>query len=110
MLSSLFFSKSNSIIFVVSCYLYLNRWNEALEIDGNDVGLLDMKAQSLIHLHEWIPAIQACQQAIKVQVCWDRLNTGREGTLGCLLYQSLKFYNNVFLFVGLTTLGTFIEC
>ena len=26
----------------------------------------------------------------------------REGTMGCLL----KFYNNVFLFVGLTTLGT----
>lgn len=46
------------------------RWNDALEIDGNDVGLLDMKAQSLIHLHEWIPAIQSCQQAIKVKRNW----------------------------------------
>ena len=33
----------------------------------------------------------------------------REGTLGCLLHFSPKFYNNVFLFVSLTTLGAFIE-
>ena len=32
--------------------------------------------------------------------------TGREGPLGHLIQCSLKFYNNVF--VGLTTLGTFI--
>ena len=34
---------------------------------------------------------------------------GREGTIGCLFHQSPKFYNNVFLFVDLTTLGIFIE-
>ena len=34
--------------------------------------------------------------------------TGIEGTLGCLLHKSQKFYINVFLFVGFTTLGTFI--
>ena len=32
----------------------------------------------------------------------------RKGTIGCLLHQSPKFYNNVFLFVGLTTLGILI--
>ena len=32
----------------------------------------------------------------------------REGTWGCLHWYP-KFYNNVFLFVGLTTLGTFID-
>ena len=26
--------------------------------------------------------------------------------MGCLIHKSLKFYNNVFNFVGLTTLGT----
>ena len=35
-------------------------------------------------------------------------NSGREGTLGCLLHQSKKFYDNVFLFVSLKTFGTFI--
>ena len=29
--------------------------------------------------------------------------------MGCLLHKSTKFYNNVFLFVGLTTLATFTE-
>ena len=32
-----------------------------------------------------------------------------EGTLCCLLRLSPKFHNNVFFFVDLTTLGTFIE-
>ena len=36
-------------------------------------------------------------------------SVGRERTLGCLLHYFLKSYINVFLFVGLTTLGTFIE-
>ena len=35
---------------------------------------------------------------------------GRKGTLGCLLHcRSQKFYYKVFLFVGLTTLWTFIQ-
>ena len=32
-----------------------------------------------------------------------------EGTIGCIFPNSSKFYNNVFLFAGLITLGTFIE-
>ena len=32
---------------------------------------------------------------------------GREGALGCLLHKSPKFYSNVFVFVDLTTFGTF---
>ena len=32
----------------------------------------------------------------------------QEETLGCLLHWPPKFYKNVFLFVGLTTLGKFI--
>ena len=35
--------------------------------------------------------------------------SGREGTIGCLLHKSPKFYNIVFLFVGLRTLETFIK-
>ena len=35
----------------------------------------------------------------------EQLHSGRKGILGCLLYQSLKFHYNVFLFVGSTTLG-----
>ena len=34
-------------------------------------------------------------------------NPGREGTSGCLLHLSPKFYYVVFLFFVLTTLGTF---
>ena len=34
---------------------------------------------------------------------------GREGTLGYLLHQSPKFYINVFMFVGLTFLGTLVN-
>ena len=33
----------------------------------------------------------------------------RERTLGFLIHYSQTFYNNVFLFLGLITLGTFIE-
>ena len=46
-----------------------------------------------------------CVQGSSTYIIYSR----REGTLGCLLHQSPTFYNNVFLFVGLTTLGTFIE-
>ena len=34
---------------------------------------------------------------------------GKEGTIGCLLHQSPKIYNNVFVFVDLTTLGTLVN-
>ena len=33
----------------------------------------------------------------------------REGTMECLIHRSPNYCNNVFLFVGLTTLGTFDE-
>ena len=33
----------------------------------------------------------------------------REGTMGCLLHWSPRFYSNVFLLVGLTTLGTSVN-
>ena len=33
----------------------------------------------------------------------------REGTLGCLLHLYPEFHNNVFLFVGLTILGTLVN-
>ena len=39
----------------------------------------------------------------------DTFTPEREGTLGCLLHQSPKFYINIFLFVGLTTLGTIMN-
>ena len=38
-----------------------------------------------------------------------KVNVEREGILGCLLHYFPKIYNNVFLFIDLTTLGTFIE-
>ena len=34
---------------------------------------------------------------------------GREGEIDYLFHYSLKFYNNVSIFVGLTTLGKFVE-
>ena len=39
----------------------------------------------------------------------DALQGAREGVLGCLLHYFPKFYNNAFLFLGLTTLGNIIE-
>ena len=33
----------------------------------------------------------------------------REGTMGCLSLKSPKFYKTVFLFVGLSTLGTLMN-
>ena len=35
--------------------------------------------------------------------------TERKGTMSCLVHLFTKFYNSVFLFVGLTTFGTFTE-
>lgn len=48
----------------------ISRWNEVLLEESSDVGLLDMKAQSLIQLHEWIPAIESCEIAIKSKKNW----------------------------------------
>ena len=38
-----------------------------------------------------------------------KVKAKREGTMGCLLHQSPKFYNNVFLFISFTTLGTLVN-
>ena len=35
--------------------------------------------------------------------------TQKKGTMCCLLHKSPKFFNNLFLFVVLTTLGTFVN-
>ena len=54
----------------------------------------------------------SAEEEIKNTSSWqvEVLNfPGREGTLGCLLNWSPKFYNNIFLFVGLTLFGTFIK-
>lgn len=48
----------------------ISRWNEALCIDSTNVSVLDMKAQALLQLHEWIPAIQTCQLAIQTKKNW----------------------------------------
>ena len=37
------------------------------------------------------------------------IKSGREGTLNCLLHQSPKFYNNIFLLVSSKTVGTFVN-
>ena len=46
---------------------------------------------------------------IKFDVFLREREREREGTMGCLLHKYPKFYNNVFIFVGLTTLGTLVN-
>ncbi len=56
----------------------IGRWDEALEIpvegkSDKDLGherLLDMKAQCLIQLHEWEPAIESAQASVKIDPLW----------------------------------------
>jgi len=48
----------------------INRWDEALLVNSQDAKLLEMKAQALIQLHEWTPAIEFAEQAIKAQNTW----------------------------------------
>ena len=47
-------------------------------------------------------------EAIVYGINETEVNNFREGTMGYLFHKSPKFYINVFLFVGLTTLETFI--
>ena len=57
-------------------------------------------------------SIQLSQQAhySSLQIYVHVYHYQREvGAISCLLHQSLKFNNNVFLFFGLTTLGTFMN-
>ena len=56
----------------------IGRWDEALEIKVYEKSaielehekILDMKAQVLITLHEWEPAIEAAKSAIKIEPKW----------------------------------------
>jgi len=48
----------------------IGRWDEALSLDPTDAAVHEMKAQSLIQLHEWIPAIQAASRAIEYKKTW----------------------------------------
>ena len=51
-----------------------------------------------------------CLHSSPVLLCFGKyVYSGREWTFGWFLHQSPKSYDNVFLFVGLTTLGTFIK-
>lgn len=48
----------------------IGRWDQALSLDPTDGAVHEMKAQSLIQLHEWIPAIQAANRAIECNKSW----------------------------------------
>jgi len=48
----------------------INRWDNALSLDPSDETVFEMKAQALINLHEWIPAIRAAEQCIKLKPNW----------------------------------------
>lgn len=56
----------------------IGRWDEALTLKIKDQTpkdlqhdkILDMKSQALISLHEWEPAIEASQEAIKIDPLW----------------------------------------
>jgi len=48
----------------------INRWDNALSLDPSDETVFEMKAQALINLHEWIPAIRAAEQCIKLKTNW----------------------------------------
>ena len=62
------------------------------------------------------PELSASSFLLAVQTPWSgninllgkhQIREQSGDKMGCLLHQSPKFYNNAFLFVGLTTLGTF---
>jgi len=48
----------------------INRWNVALSLNSKDETVFEMKAQALINLHEWIEAIQAAEEAVKLKANW----------------------------------------
>ena len=59
-------------------------FDHALEIRPEDVGVLDMKAQALMSLHEWDPAIETCLKVLKLQPNWaDAYQTLGRAYLGC---------------------------
>ena len=56
----------------------------------------------------WCMFIGHFREAPRIANSLRPFYSGREGTLGCYYISPPKFYNNVFLFVGLITLGSFI--
>ena len=56
----------------------IGRWDQVLEIIGKDLSVIpdetkafhEMKAQVLIQLHEWEPAIEAAQKAVALDPKW----------------------------------------
>ena len=43
----------------------INRWDNALSLDPSEPSVFEMKAQALIALHEWLPAIAAAGEAVR---------------------------------------------
>jgi len=43
----------------------INRWDNALSLDPSEPSVFEMKAQALISLHEWLPAIAAAGEAVR---------------------------------------------
>ena len=48
----------------------INRWDNALALDPSEPSVFEMKAQALIALHEWLPAISAAREAVKIKPNW----------------------------------------
>ena len=48
----------------------INRWDNALSFDPSEPSIFEMKAQALIALHEWLPAIAAAGEAVRLKPNW----------------------------------------
>ena len=48
----------------------INRWDNALALDPSEPSVFEMKAQALIALHEWLPAISAAREAVRIKPNW----------------------------------------
>ena len=48
----------------------INRWDNALSLDPSEPSVFEMKAQALIALHEWLPAIAAAGEAVRLKPNW----------------------------------------
>ena len=92
--------KSYFVFLIVPNHFRIHRYD-----DSNMPKLIIKSFQAFLLTGGWTYGWRALQIKEFHQNLYSYI-PGTEGTLGCLLYLSLKFYNNVFLFVGLTTLGT----
>ena len=48
----------------------INRWDNALALDPSEPSVFEMKAQALTALHEWLPAISAAREAVRIKPNW----------------------------------------